>query len=339
LKLRIATRASRLAMTQSEWVAGRLRERDPALEVEFITVETKGDKETKKPLAAIGGKGLFVSEVEALVVSGEADVAVHSLKDVPGDVDLPEGYDLVCIPEREDPADVLVTKGGVTLDELPSSARVGTTSLRREAQLKARRPDLQVSTLRGNVQTRLRRLDEGDFDAIVLAAAGLRRLELYGERALVALPFDVCLPAVGQGTLAIEAASGRDELRALLAPLECADSRIRMEAERRLLRDLEGSCRSAIAGHARLSEDGRRLLLEGFVGSVDGKRPLRASSERYLERGEERIEAARRLGAEVAAMLVDRGAREIMREAEADVLRREKGGNGGGPGGDRFKWR
>src|SRR5690606_35165028 len=212
-------------------------------------------------------------------------------------------------------------------------------SLRREAQLKARRPDLEVHTLRGNVQTRLRRLDEGDFDAIVLAAAGLRRLDLYGSRAVSALPFDVCLPAVGQGTLAIEGALDRTDLRELLAPLEEPGSRVRMEAERRLLRDLEGSCRSAIAGHATLSKDGQRLLLEGFVGSVDGRRPLRASSEAYLSKGEDRVAAAQRRGAEVAATLVERGAREIMREAEADVLRREKGGNGGGQGGDRFKWR
>jgi hydroxymethylbilane synthase len=339
LKLRIATRASRLATTQSEWVATRLRESRGALEVELITVETKADRETHKPLAAIGGKGLFVSEVEALVVSGKADIAVHSLKDVPGDVDLPSGYDLLCIPEREDPSDVLLTKGGVSLDELPPSARVGTTSLRREAQLKSRRPDLEVHTLRGNVQTRLRRLDDGDFDAIVLAAAGLRRLGLYDSRPLVALPFDVCLPAVGQGTLAIEGAINRDDLRALLAPLEDTDSRLRTEAERTFLRDLEGSCRAAIAGHATLSSDRQRLLLEGFVGSVDGRHPLRASSEVYLREGEDRVGAARRLGAEVAAMLVDRGGRQVMREAEAAVLRREKGGNGGGQGGDRFKWR
>ncbi|NLY94158.1 MAG: hydroxymethylbilane synthase [Myxococcales bacterium] len=339
MKLRIATRASKLAMTQSEWVASRLRAHRPDLEVEYVTIETRGDRELKKPLAAIGGKGLFVSEVEALVMDGLADIAVHSLKDVPGDVDLPEGYDLLCIPEREDPSDVLVSEKGLSLDELPAGARVGTTSLRREAQLKARRPDLEVHTLRGNVQTRLDRLDRGDFDAIVLAAAGLRRLGLFDARAKVVLPFDICLPAVGQGTLAIEGAVDRDDLRALLAPLECERSRVRMEAERKLLRLLEGSCRSAIAGHASLSEDGRRLLLEGFVGSVDGKRPLRASSEVYLREGEDRVAAARALGEEVAEMLLTRGAREVMRDAEADVLRREKGGNGGGQGGDRFKWR
>lgn len=339
MKLRIATRASLLATTQSEWVASRLREHEPTLEVELVTIETKGDRETKRPLAAIGGKGLFVSEVEALVMRGEADVAVHSLKDVPGDVELPEGYALACIPEREDPSDVLISKEGLTLDELPAGARVGTTSLRREAQLKARRPDLEVRTLRGNVQTRLRRLDEGDFDAIVLAAAGLKRLGLDASRALVSLPFDVCLPAVGQGTLAIECATARPELAALLAPIEDASARIRMEAERRLLRDLEGSCRSAIAGHATLSGDGQRLLLEGFVGSLDGRRPLRASSEIYLREGAGRVEAAQGLGAEVAAMLIERGAPALMREAEADVLRREKSGNGGGQGGDRFKWR
>lgn len=321
MKLRIATRRSALALTQTRYIAAELKKHRPELEIEEVTIETKGDKETSRPLAAIGGKGLFVSEVEALVVSGAADIAVHSLKDVPGDVDLPEGFDLICFPEREDARDLLITADGRTFEELPEGAIVGTTSLRREAQLRERRPDLQIKMLRGNVQTRLSRLDAGEFDAIILAAAGIKRLELDRERKFVPLPIELSLPAVGQGTLGIEASTSRAELLELLAPLECRETRIVTEAERRFLRLIEGSCRAAIAAHAQLDASKGRLRIDGYVGDLEGSRSLRASAEAEL--GEEPIAAARALGEELARKLIDAGAPALMREAEAAVLKRE----------------
>jgi hydroxymethylbilane synthase len=340
VKVRIATRKSKLALVQTRWVAARLRERSPDLEVEEVSVVTEADKILDRPLTAIGGKGLFVSEVEAIVVRGDAEMAVHSLKDVPGDVDLPAGFELVCIPVREDPHDVLLTLDGKQLDDLPRGAKVGTTSLRRVCQLKARRPDLEFGTLRGNVGTRIEKLREGKFDAIVLAAAGLRRLDLLDTVPHQVLPIDVCLPAVGQGTLAIEARTDDTDVLAMLAPLEDEPTRVRTEAERAFLRNLMGSCRVPIAGHARFSDDGARLSMEGLVGSIDGERTITASGERYLSNrsSDARREEARALGVEVAEALRARGAEELMRAAEATVIARERQGNGHGSGGDRFKW-
>ena len=262
MKVRIATRGSELALTQVRLVSAALRAHTPDLEVEEVPVSTRGDRVTDRPLAALGGKGLFVSEVEAMVATGQADLAVHSLKDVPGDVELAEGMELVCIPARESPFDVLLTRDGRSLGELRSGARVGTTSLRRVAQLAAVRGDLVFDTLRGNVGTRLSRLHEGAFDAIVLAAAGLSRLGLLEREPHVVLDADVCLPAVGQGTLAIEAAGARDDLRRLLAPLEDRSARIETTAERAMLKRLEGSCRVPIAGHARFDAASGRCVRE-----------------------------------------------------------------------------
>lgn len=322
MKLRIATRASELALTQTRWVAARLRELEPSLDVEEIHVTTKGDKEQSRPLAALGGKGLFVSEVEAFVAGGDADLAVHSLKDVPGDQDLPEGLELTAFPEREDAHDVLLTREGIGLFDLRAGAKVGTTSLRRVAQLSIQRPDLAYVNLRGNVGTRLRRLDEGDFDAIVLAAAGLRRLGLLDGRAHQALAFETCIPAVGQGVLALET---RDTgaARDLVAKLDHARTRLAVEAERAFLRALEGSCRTPIGGHAEPVGD-RGLRLAGVVASIDGLTTLTTHDERFL-RGEVRsdLELARTMGRESAARLLAEGARALMTEAEAAVLRRE----------------
>jgi len=340
VKIRIATRASALALTQTRWVAHRIRQVNPHVEIEEVHVTTKGDQVLDKPLASIGGKGLFVAEVGAIVARGDADIAVHSLKDVPGDIELAEGMALVCLPEREQPNDVLITPEGVELDALPAGGRVGTTSLRRTAQLKARRPDLRFDTLRGNVGTRLSRLDEGRFDAIVLAAAGLRRLDLLKGRPHWIIPTDLCLPAVGQGTLAIEGWAEDEAMRALLAPLEHAPTRTVTEAERALLKRLQGSCRVPMAGHARLLDSGARLSIHAMVGSIDGERILSAAGDHYLagRNHELRLEEARELGTRVAEALVEQGAVELMQEAEAAVLRRERSGNGGGSGGDRFTW-
>jgi len=326
VKIRIATRKSKLALTQTRWVAARIRDAAPALEVEEVHVVTRGDVILDKPLAAIGGKGLFISEVEAIVSRGEADLAVHSLKDVPGDTPLAEGMGIVCVPKREDPRDVLLSATGASLADLGRGARVGTTSLRRMAQLRKSRPDLEFATLRGNVETRLGRLDEGRYDAIVLAAAGLKRLGLLEGRKYSVLEPETCLPAVGQGTLAIEARLDDERVRALLAPLEHAETRLRTEAERAMLIALQGSCQVPIAGHARISDDGARLWLEGMVASIDGEQVLTSTSESFLKSRDvdaRRAEAAA-LGEEVAKNLIDKGARDLMREAEATMARQQQ---------------
>lgn len=327
--IRIATRRSQLALWQTRWVAEHIRAQDPSVTVEEVHVVTEGDRVTDKPLHMVGGKGLFVSEVEAYVARGEADLAVHSLKDVPGDIDLAEGCDLICVPQREDPRDVLLTRDGTDLMSLPAGARVGTVSPRRVCQLRGHRPDLAYETLRGNVPTRLARLDAGDFDAIVLAAAGLRRLGLLDGRPHELLSTETCLPAVGQGTLAIEGRADDERMRALLAPLEHAPTRLVTTAERAMLRRLQGSCRVPIAGFAELVDGGRRLRLRAMVGDPDGERRLSASSDVYLEGRNHaaRVAEAQRLGEEVADALIARGSRELMRQAEAASARRAKGLN------------
>lgn len=325
-RIRIATRRSKLALTQTRWVAAQLKAADPDLQVEEVHVVTKGDRVTDRPLAELGGKGLFVSEVEACVVRGEADLAVHSLKDVPGDVELAKGMVLACHPPREDPRDVLLTRDGAGLMDLEAGARVGTTSLRRIAQLRAHRPDLAFAMLRGNVDTRLARLDSGDFDAIILAAAGLHRLDLLKGHAHVALEPEICLPAVGQGTLAIETRADDVALRARLAPLECRTTRVATEAERALLKAMQGSCRVPMAGYAKLEQGGNRLRLDAMVGSIDGDQILAACGDIRLTGGlvSAHVEQAVALGREVAEGLISRGAQQLMRDAEATVLRREQ---------------
>ncbi len=326
MKIRIATRRSKLALTQTRWVADQIRKHNPDVEIEEVHVVTKGDKVTDKPLHMVGGKGLFVSEVEAYVARGEADLAIHSLKDVPGDVDLADGLDLICLPEREDARDVLITPDGTELMGMTAGSKIGTTSLRRESQLKAQRPDLAFATLRGNVDTRLARLDAGDYDGIILAAAGLRRLGLLEGRKHHVLSSDVCLPAVGQGTLALEGRADHAELIAALKPLEHDPTRIITEAERAMLKQLQGSCRVPIAGHAQLLDGGARLSMRGMVGDVDGEKLLTTSSDVFFEGRDlaERIAEARKLGAGVAQALLDQGARELMSRAEATVLERSK---------------
>ncbi len=281
MKLRIATRGSNLALVQTRWVGASLRTHFPSLEIEEVHVRTKGDRIQDRPLAQVGGKGLFVSEVEAVVVRGEADFAVHSLKDVPGDVPLAEGMGILSVPVREDPRDVLVTVDGVDLQSLPRGAKVGTTSRRRVVQLQRQRPDLAFVPLRGNIETRVRKLREGQCDAIVLAAAGLSRTGVLTETPHVVLPPEICLPAVGQGALAIEGSLDDDALRNRLAAIEDATARIQITAERAMLQKLEGNCHSSIAGHASTAEG--RLRLEAMVASYDGDRMLSAAADTYLD--------------------------------------------------------
>ncbi len=325
-RVRIATRASRLALWQTRHVAATLQAAFPGIEVEEVEVVTKGDRVQDKPLYTVGGKALFVSEVERLVAEGRADLAVHSLKDVPGDQECAEGLGLIAFPEREDPRDVLISKDGVELMSLPAGARVGTTSLRRAAQLGSHRPDLAYVTLRGNLETRLGKLADGQYDAIVLAAAGMKRLGYLEEWKHQVLGVETCLPAVGQGTLAIEGSVDDPAITELVACLEHAPTRLVTEAERAMLVALEGSCRVPIAGHARLLDGGHRLSMRGMVGDIDGTKLLTSSQDIFFQTRDHagRVEEAKRCGLEVAEQLIAQGARELMRQAEATILQRTK---------------
>jgi len=266
-KIVIATRESQLALWQAEHVKARLIALHPGLQVELLGMTTQGDQILDSPLSLIGGKGLFVKELEVAMAEGRADLAVHSIKDVP--MDLPAGFELTAISEREDPRDAFVSNTYASLAELPAGARVGTSSLRRHAQLRARFPRLVVDTLRGNVNTRLRKLDEGQYDAILLAAAGLKRLG-FGSRIRAELEPHESLPAVGQGALGIEIRCGRPDLAALLAPLNDPVTAACVRAERAMSRELQGGCQAPIGGYA-VMENGR-LRLTGFVADLEGQR-------------------------------------------------------------------
>ena len=322
MKLRIATRRSNLALVQTRWVGAQLRVHFPELSVEEVHVKTKGDRIQDRPLALVGGKGLFVSEVEAVVVRGEADFAVHSLKDVPGDVPLAEGMGILSVPVREDPRDVLVTVDGTDLASLKRGAKVGTTSRRRVVQLQRQRPDLCFVPLRGNIETRLRKLHEGQCDAIVLAAAGLARTGVLAETPHVVLPTDLCLPAVGQGALAIEGPIANESLHAQLQSIEDPIARIQITAERAMLQKLEGNCHSSIAGHA--SAANGRLQLDAMVASYDGDQMLSAMSDTYLDLGSpDAMKLAHRLGEEVADHLLSKGAHDLIEQAELAAVRNQ----------------
>jgi len=304
--LRIATRKSPLAVWQAEHVRDRLQAAHPGLRVELVRMTTQGDKILDSPLAKIGGKGLFVKELEEGLLSGHADLAVHSMKDVP--VELPQGLHLAVICEREDARDAFVSGRYRHLWELPQGARVGTSSLRRQCQLKERRPDLQVISLRGNVNTRLAKLDSGEFDAVILAAAGLLRLG-FKNRITSYLQPEESLPAIGQGAVGVECRRDDPAVNALLRILDHADTHIRVSAERAMNHRLHGGCQVPIAGHAVLEGDG--LYLRGLVGEPDGTRVIRGEI-----RGP-RSEAVR-LGAALADELLSRGAAEILRAVYAD---------------------
>jgi hydroxymethylbilane synthase len=271
--LRIATRKSQLALWQAEHVAKLLRQAHASLQVELVPLLTQGDRIQDRSLAAIGGKGLFIKELEIALEDQRADIAVHSMKDVPSE--LPDGLMIGAVLKRADARDALVTNTGIKrLDDLPRGARVGTSSLRRQAQLCALRPDLRIEALRGNVDTRLRKLDAGDMDAIVLACAGLIRLGLE-TRITARIDPEVCLPAVSQGVIGIECRSGDAHTRALLQALEDSSTRLLMDAERAFAARLGGSCQSPIAGYAEL--EASQITLRGLVAEPDGSRLLRDS--------------------------------------------------------------
>jgi hydroxymethylbilane synthase len=269
--IRIATRSSPLALWQAEEVKRRLNQIHPDVNVELVTMTTQGDRILDAPLAKIGGKGLFVKELEAGMLVGDADLAVHSMKDVP--VEFPDGLELALIMQREDPRDAFVSNRYASLDAMPEGTLVGTSSLRRQTQIRERFPHLRLDWLRGNVNTRLRKLDDNQFDAIILAAAGLKRLEFDARIKAFIEPED-CLPAIGQGAIGIETRSDDHELKALIAPLADADTTVRVQAERAMNQTLNGGCQVPLAGFAVL--EGDQLYLRGLVGEPDGSVVLRA---------------------------------------------------------------
>ena len=296
----LGTRGSKLAVQQSEWVQAQLHAFAPHVTVTLRRIQTSGDKILDVPLAQIGGKGLFVKEIEEALLSGEIDLAVHSMKDVP--TELPEGLAILCVPPREDPRDVLISRGGELFMDIPLGARIGTSSLRRQSQLLHARPDLTIVMLRGNLDTRLKKLREGQFDAIVLAAAGLRRLAWAHEITEYLAP-QISLPAIGQGALGIE--GRRDDLfiHSLLSDLDHAPSKTAVLAERALLHRLQGGCQVPIAAHATLA--GSRVTLEGLVASVDGKELIRDSVEGTIDDPES-------IGIQLAERLLARGGDRIL---------------------------
>lgn len=300
--LLLGTRGSRLAVWQAEWVRARLREIAPDVAVTLQRIKTSGDKMLDVPLAKIGGKGLFVKEIEEALLQGAIDLAVHSMKDVP--TALPEGLEILCVPEREDPRDALISREATPLDRLPVGARVGTSSLRRQAQLLHRRPDLTIQMLRGNLDTRLRKLRDGEFDAIVLAAAGLKRMG-WAEQVTEYLPAEVSLPAIGQGALGLEGRTDDGFVRDIVSALEHPPTRAAVVAERALLERLEGGCQVPIAAHARLA--GERLRLDGLIASVDGRRLVRDHVEGLAAE-------ARELGRRLAERLLHQGGEAILNE-------------------------
>lgn len=300
--IKIATRKSPLAIWQAEFVRDELIKLYPDLQVELVRMTTQGDKILDVPLAKVGGKGLFVKELEQGMLAGDADIAVHSMKDVP--VEFPAGLHLPVVCKREDPRDAFVSNSHTSLDELPQGAKVGTSSLRRECQLRDFRPDLNILPLRGNVNTRLAKLDAGDYDAIILASAGLKRLG-FDDRIRSPLSPEQSLPAIGQGAVGIETRIDDAEVNAFIAPLRCPETWIVVSAERALNKRLSGGCQVPIAGYALLDND--EIWLRGLVGKPDGSLMLRAEVKGKAEHAES-------LGIALAEDLLAQGADKILAE-------------------------
>ncbi len=305
--VRIATRKSLLALWQAEYVKAELEKHHPGIQVELLGMTTRGDKILDTPLAKVGGKGLFVKELEVAMLENRADIAVHSMKDVP--MEFPEGLGLAVICPREKPTDAFVSNKYNSLGELPQGAIVGTSSLRRQALLREQRPDLEIQDLRGNVQTRLSKLDEGQYDAIILATAGLIRLELK-DRIRCELPDDISLPAGGQGAVGIECRLDDEETLALLTPLHHQPTAWCVLAERALNKRLEGGCQVPIACHATLNEAQDEIYLRGLVARPDGTTVLRDEMRGHPDQAET-------IGVTVAERLLAAGADEILSEVYA----------------------
>jgi hydroxymethylbilane synthase len=301
-ELRIGTRGSQLALYQANWVKEKLIKAHPSLNVTLIKIRTTGDKVQDTPLAKIGGKGLFVKEIEEALIQRRIDLAVHSIKDVP--TEFPKGLHLSVITQREDPRDVLIARDGKPLKDLPQKAKIGTSSLRRRAQLLHFRSDLELVSLRGNLDTRLKKLKTMNLDGIVLALAGVKRLGLE-ERITEIIPTEISLPAIGQGALGIETRMGDKEIEEQIQFLNDQDSWITVSAERAFLKKLEGGCQVPIAAFAKTV--GTIIFIEGLVGTVDGKRLIRDHLEGPLEKAES-------LGIQLAESLLKAGAKEILDE-------------------------
>ncbi len=300
--VRIATRKSPLALWQAEEVARQLKQRNPQLEVELVKIMSKGDKFLDAPLAKVGGKGLFVKELEQSMIDGEADIAVHSMKDVP--MVFPEGLHLPVIMQREDPTDAFVSNNYSSLQDLPATARIGSSSLRRQLQIKEQMPQAEMLNLRGNVNSRLQKLDDGQFDAIILATAGLLRLEMQ-DRIRSRIAPEQSLPSVGQGAVGIECRVGDERIESLIAPLNDHDTHTRLLAERGMNNRLNGGCQVPIAGFALL--EGDEIYLRGLVGRPDGSEVVRGEIRGPREQAEA-------LGKSLAEDLLSRGADVILRE-------------------------
>ena len=312
-KIVIGTRGSKLALWQAEWVKSEIEKLTPDVKVELNKIKTTGDKILDVPLAKVGGKGLFVKEIEEALLSGSADLAVHSMKDVP--TDFPDGLHLPVIGKREDPRDAFIS--GIQnsafriqgFTQLPKAAIVGTSSLRRSCQLLSTRPDLNIAPLRGNLDTRLRKLDEGQFDAIILAAAGVKRLG-WAHRITEILTTEISLPAIGQGAIGLECRIGDPFVNKLIAPLNHHETSTCVGAERAFLKKLEGGCQVPIAAHARLAEG--RIVMDGLVGSISGDRMIRGHIQGNAEHAES-------LGIALAEDILSRGAKEILDEVYGKI--------------------
>ncbi len=310
-ELRIGTRGSPLALWQANWVEQSLSHAYPQLRISLVRIRTKGDKLVDVSLAKVGGKGLFVKEIEEELLAGRIDLAIHSMKDVP--VQLPKGLHIQSIPQRDDAGDVLISRNHLTLEELPRGAKIGTSSLRRRAQLLSYRQDLNIVPLRGNVDTRLRKLRIMDLDAIVLAAAGVKRMQLEGRISQPISP-EVCLPAIGQGALGIETRVDDDEVNQYLSILDHEPSHVSVRAERAYLRRLGGGCQVPIAALGTVSAGGT-LALRGLVGTLDGRKLIKGALEGEKGKAEE-------LGMALAEDLLSRGADEVLREIyEREIAR------------------
>jgi len=307
-KLRIGTRASQLALWQANWVKAELENKYPGMEVTLTKIKTMGDKILDVPLAQVGGKGLFVKEIEEAMLRGEIDIAVHSMKDVP--TEFPEGLGLHCITEREDPRDALISNN-VKFADLPKGAKIGTSALRRQAQLLKVRPDLQMVVIRGNVETRMKKLQTEGLDAVILAAAGLNRLG-FADKITELLPTELSLPAIGQGALGIECDLSNEAVKETIAFFNHADTSYAVRAERALLKRCEGGCQVPIAAFGEVTGD--QMKLTGFIASVDGSRTLKESIIGP-------VHSCEHLGCELAERLLRNGGKEILEE----VYQREIG--------------
>ena len=301
-KLTIATRGSMLALWQANHIKDAIEKEHPGVGVELLKIKTTGDKIVDVPLAQVGGKGLFVKEIEEALMDGRADLAVHSLKDVP--TELPYGLGLAAITKREDPRDALITREGGTIMTLPEGAKIGSSSLRRQCQLLKVRPDFNIISLRGNLDTRIKKVETGEFDAIILAAAGMNRLG-WSEKISEKISTDILLPAIAQGALGIETRNGDAETNGLIRFLNHGETAAAVKAERALLKRLEGGCQVPIAAYGEI--DGAGLHLRGLVGSLDGKTLI-------TDKVAGEASAPESLGVELAEMLLDSGAGEILEE-------------------------